>query len=276
MTRIIVGVTHKAVTERACCRMNVFRYLADGSHLVSKCILIWAIHWNKSAEGVSLLTQCLYVVVFISRYLDLFDRHAEGFTFLAAYNFGFKVFYIFSSIYIVLLMVKLLWTFSIILESVCVLPQLLLLRQTTIPTVIDSYYLLALGSYRGLYILNWIYRGATEHFFDPISVVFGVIQTLLYVDFAWIYWSRQRVKLRGGGIIDSEDIGRGLLLRRIISHGRGSFDEEAGQLMGDGMMSDEDHDTDSDVVHQAEVHPGVSSVDPADSAEGLHVQRISR
>jgi hypothetical protein len=31
---------------------------------------------------------------------------------------------------------------------VCVLPQLLLLRQTTVPTVIDSYYLLALGSYR--------------------------------------------------------------------------------------------------------------------------------
>jgi hypothetical protein len=41
---------------------------------------------------------------------------------------------------------------------VCVLPQLLLLRQTTVPTVIDSYYLLALGSYRGFYILNWIHR----------------------------------------------------------------------------------------------------------------------
>ena len=31
--------------------MNVFRILADVSHTISKCILIWAIHSNKSAEG---------------------------------------------------------------------------------------------------------------------------------------------------------------------------------------------------------------------------------
>ena len=39
-----------------------------------------------------------------------------------------------------------LWVFSEMLESVCILPQLILLRQTTVPTVIDSFYLLALGS----------------------------------------------------------------------------------------------------------------------------------
>ena len=32
-------------------RMNVFRILGDVSHTASKCILIWAIHSNKSAEG---------------------------------------------------------------------------------------------------------------------------------------------------------------------------------------------------------------------------------
>ena len=31
--------------------MNVFRILGDVSHTASKCILIWAIHANKSAEG---------------------------------------------------------------------------------------------------------------------------------------------------------------------------------------------------------------------------------
>lgn len=30
---------------------NVFRVLADLSHLGSICLLIWAIHKNKSAEG---------------------------------------------------------------------------------------------------------------------------------------------------------------------------------------------------------------------------------
>lgn len=32
--------------------MNVFRILGDVSHTASKCILIWAILSNKSAEGI--------------------------------------------------------------------------------------------------------------------------------------------------------------------------------------------------------------------------------
>lgn len=129
-----------------------------------------------------------------------------------------------------------MWTFSIILESVCVIPQLLLLRQTTVPTVIDSYYLFALGSYRALYILNWIVRlaGKTHHF-DPISVIFGVVQTALYIDFFYVYYTRQRVKLRNGGIVDSDDIRQGLLVRRFLGKtvARHSLDEEAGAA-GDG------------------------------------------
>jgi hypothetical protein len=31
--------------------MNPFRILGDVSHTASKCILIWAIHSNRSAEG---------------------------------------------------------------------------------------------------------------------------------------------------------------------------------------------------------------------------------
>src|SRR5271163_1171757 len=102
-----------------------------------------------------------------------------------------------------------IYTFSIVLESVCVLPQLLLLRQTTVPTVIDSFYLLTLGSYRAFYVLNWIVRYASSdrnHFPETEAVIFGVIQTAFYVDFAWVYYTRQRVKLRNGGIVDSEDL----------------------------------------------------------------------
>lgn len=109
-----------------------------------------------------------------------------------------------------------LWTFSIELESVCVLPQLQLLRQTSVPTVLDSYYLVTLGSYRFFYIINWIYRGAAEKYFEPVSFIFGIIQTLLYVDFAWVYYSRQRVKLRGGGVVDSDDLSKSFLVRRFI------------------------------------------------------------
>jgi len=122
------------------------------------------------------------------------------------------------------------WIFSIVLESLCILPQLLLLRQTTVPTVINSYYLLTLGSYRGFYILNWIWRDLdiTDHGVDPISVIFGVIQTAFYVDFAWVYYSRQRVKLRNGGLVDADDMRSGWLLRTVFGNKRivGSIDDE--------------------------------------------------
>lgn len=119
-----------------------------------------------------------------------------------------------------------LWTFSIELESVAVLPQLLLLRQTSVPTVLDSFYLVTLGSYRFFYLINWVVRGFGEGYFDPISVIFGLIQTALYVDFAWVYWSRQRVKLRGGGVVDTDDLGKSFLVRRFIGRGRGNVEED--------------------------------------------------
>lgn len=121
-----------------------------------------------------------------------------------------------------------MWVFSEILESGCILPQLLLLRQTTVPTVINSFYLLALGSYRALYILNWFVRelDVTGKKPDAVAVIFGCIQTALYVDFAWVYYTRQRVKLRGGGIVDADDMRRGWLLRRIFGNKFASTDDE--------------------------------------------------
>jgi hypothetical protein len=105
-----------------------------------------------------------------------------------------------------------------------------------VPTVIDSFYLLALGSYRALYILNWIEREFDDFWKpDAISVTFGIIQTLLYLDFAWVYWTRQRVKLRYGGVIDSDDLRRGWILSRIF--GRPSMnvdDDEEGRPAIDG------------------------------------------
>jgi len=52
---------------------------------------------------------------------------------------------------------------------------------------ITSHYLFALGSYRALYILNWIYRYYSEGFLDLIAVVAGCIQTVLYCDFFYLY-----------------------------------------------------------------------------------------
>lgn len=53
---------------------------------------------------------------------------------------------------------EVLWSFSIFLESVAILPQLFMLQRTGEAETITTHYLAALGIYRALYIPNWIYR----------------------------------------------------------------------------------------------------------------------
>lgn len=106
------------------------------------------------------------------------------------------------------------------------------------PTVIDSFYLVTLGTYRFLYILNWIVRGAKERHIDPTSWVWGTLQTALIIDFAWVYWTRQRVKLRHGGVVDSEDFGRGWLINRFGSRKSVDFDYDEEERGAPRNLSD--------------------------------------
>ncbi|KAI9110556.1 hypothetical protein K1719_018422 [Acacia pycnantha] len=74
--------------------------------------------------------------------------------------------------------IEVLWTFSIYLEAVVILPQLVLLQRSRNIDNLTGKYVFLLGAYRALYILNWIYRYFTEihqirwirkhnHFFRP-------------------------------------------------------------------------------------------------------------
>merc|ERR1712113_591529 len=198
--------------------MNVFRLLGDLSHLGAIIILLLKIWKTRSCAGISGKTQAMFALVFITRYLDLFVH------FVSLYNTVMKVIYIALSIgtcYLIFFKFKatydgnhdsmraeflvvpalglaclintsfdvmeVLWTFSIYLEAVAILPQLFMISKTGEAETITSHYLFMLGAYRGLYILNWIFRFYTESFFDPIAVVAGVVQTVLYIDFFYLY-----------------------------------------------------------------------------------------
>ena len=67
-----------------------------------------------------------------------------------------------------------------------------MLQRTGEAETITTHYLFALGAYRALYIPNWIYRYLTEqpHYWDPIAVTAGLVQTVLYSDFFWIYYTK--------------------------------------------------------------------------------------
>ncbi|XP_064602796.1 ER lumen protein-retaining receptor 2 [Liolophura sinensis] len=198
--------------------MNIFRLCGDLSHLLAIILLLIKIWKSRSCAGLSGKSQILFALVFITRYLDLFT------TFISIYNTTMKVFFIGSSLVTIYLLffkfkatydsnhdsfrveflvvpvgglaflvnhefspLEILWTFSIYLESVAILPQLFMISKTGEAESITSHYLFCLGSYRALYILNWIYRFYFEGFFDLIAVVAGCVQTILYCDFFYLY-----------------------------------------------------------------------------------------
>ncbi|KAG9089486.1 endoplasmic reticulum retention protein [Ceratobasidium sp. UAMH 11750] len=202
--------------------MNIFRLLGDMSHLASILILLHKILTSKSCRGISFKTQALYVAVFLTRYVDFFTLH-----FVSLYNTLMKMFFIGSSVYILYLMKykyrptsdpsidtfevlylvgpsvvlalifnyefkfsEVLWAFSIYLEAVAIFPQLFMLQRTGEAETLTTHYIAALGAYRALYVPNWIYRYWTEGNVDPIAVIAGLVQTGLYIDFFYVYFTR--------------------------------------------------------------------------------------
>ncbi|XP_058095499.1 ER lumen protein-retaining receptor A-like [Magnolia sinica] len=202
--------------------MNIFRFAGDMTHLLSILVLLLKIYATKSCSGISLKTQELYALVFIARYLDLLTD------FISLYNTVMKVVFIASSVsivwcmrvhhvvrrsydrdqdtfrhyfliagsFVLALLVherftlrEIFWAFSIYLESVAILPQLVLLQRSRNVDNLTGQYVLFLGAYRALYILNWIYRYFTEnHYIRWITWVAGLLQTALYADFFYYYF----------------------------------------------------------------------------------------
>ena len=74
---------------------NFFRLMGDLSHLASFFFLLKTLHTKRSAAGISLKTQELYLIVFVARYLDLFTN------FYSLYNSIMKIVYLIASGYIV-------------------------------------------------------------------------------------------------------------------------------------------------------------------------------
>lgn len=72
------------------------------------------------------------------------------------------------------------------------MPQLFMITKTGEAESITTHYLFFLGLYRALYIANWVWRYHTEGFFDQIAVVSGVVQTIFYCDFFYLYITRGR------------------------------------------------------------------------------------
>jgi ER lumen protein retaining receptor len=94
---------------------------------------------------------------------------------------------------------EIVWAFSLFLESVAILPQLYILTSKGGAEALTSHYMFALGGYRALYLINWIYRYFAEGYAPHNAWFAGIIQTALYADFLYMYvkkvWQSKKFEL---------------------------------------------------------------------------------
>ena len=81
---------------------NVFRYVGDYLHLASILVVILTLAKNKHCRGLSFKTQLFYLVIFCTRYLDMFTVGSHGAH--SGYLYAFKIIYIASAAGIVFTM----------------------------------------------------------------------------------------------------------------------------------------------------------------------------
>ena len=183
--------------------------MADILHVVSLLLLVYRIRQSKSCLGISCKTQEMYLIVFFSRYLDMFTH------FHSLYNTFMKILFIGLTAYLIYLMrfsryfkqsydskgdsfnywlylvppcfllsliftelytiTEILWSFSQFLESVSFVPQLEMLRKMKEVENMTSHFVFTLGAYRLLYLINWIVLIWEDEMVSYLSVFTGII-----------------------------------------------------------------------------------------------------
>ena len=201
--------------------MNIYKLIADFLHLLSFLILIYKLLNDQSAKGISCKTQEIYLIVFLTRYLDLLIYT------ISLYNTIMKILFITVTIIIIYLIRfirtisitynrekednfphlnlipfalimsliinnkfdywEIIWSFSLWLESVAILPQINILLQNNGVEKFTGHYIASLGAYRFFYLLSWIHDYYYGNYISFVSILSGIVQVLIYADFFYVY-----------------------------------------------------------------------------------------
>lgn len=192
--------------------LSMIQLTGDLIHLLAVFMLLAKIRETHSVAGISGKSQLLLAIVFITRYLDIFvifisfyntmlkltliiatvatvhsiyrrfrstyDRNNDSFhisiLIISAFNLAVLVNHGFTAL-------EILWTFSIYLESVAIVPQLYMIYETKKWEPIIKYYLLAFGSYRIFYMIKWIMFPKIEGHYDLIAISSATMQVAIII-----------------------------------------------------------------------------------------------
>lgn len=197
---------------------NPYRYIGDSLHDVAMVFILGHICCKQSVQGLSFRTQCVYLSLYMARYLDLLDHEQH------AYLVLHKIYFMSSALLTVLCFcqwkesyqkdsdtcpalsfcvltlcispfvsqspetIEYFWTWSQILESFAMVPQYVCSYRNAEHGTVDlwgvSVYVCLMGSYRFFYLLNWFFKKSImQHYWDPRSWLGGLINFLFFFDY---------------------------------------------------------------------------------------------
>mmetsp|Transcript_3800 Transcript_3800/g.5859 ORF Transcript_3800/g.5859 Transcript_3800/m.5859 type:complete len:286 (-) Transcript_3800:170-1027(-) len=206
---------------------NVFRYLGDYLHLGGVVVLLLTMAKNQSCAGLSMRSQILYFIIFVTRYLDLFDHTQTAYlvffklTYIITSGIALMAFYSMQGTYerhkdtcnLVIILVpcftaallltneystlEVLWTYSEFLEGFAMVPQYIFCYRDTNKDVGVTSFVVALGGYRVFYAMNWIYKKINmPQYMDIQSWIGGLVEIAFFLDYL-------NYRFRGASILRS-------------------------------------------------------------------------
>ena len=193
----------------------------DFSHFLSFIIIIYKIKKDKSCKGLSAKTFEIYLLVFFTRYLYTFIYYINLFNtlmkifficvttyilFLMHYQNPYKITYnrktedVFNHLYLIVFafiltiivhneysLCEMFWFFSLWLESVVVLPQIIILANNFEVSNYTAYYLASIIIYKFFYFTLSVHRYIKYSYISWVSILSGSVQVLLYLIFLYLY-----------------------------------------------------------------------------------------
>jgi ER lumen protein retaining receptor len=194
---------------------------ADAFHVTSFFMLLLRLGGNKSTLGISLKTQELYFLVFCTRYVGLFFGE-----YFSIYDEMIKVLYVCLTAYIIYTIrywgeydsrldsfrhwtfavvpcicfalftglvrgykfLEILWIFSIFLEALAIVPQLITLHRYRETQNLTVRYVFFLGWYRLCYLAHWCFESREGDYrkWDWLVIGCTVVQSLFFFDFFYL------------------------------------------------------------------------------------------
>ncbi|OQS54432.1 KdelR [Ecytonucleospora hepatopenaei] len=206
---------------------SIFCNAAEYLLIAARVIMLRKVIKTRSVSGLSLKTNLLYLITYCLRYLHL--RHWFRYSWRIIYAniiksifigyqtvMVFFIFYKYNKTYnkrydnfpitvllavggIVGLLVtrasfwsyyeELCYNISLVLESVAILPQLVMTQETEDCESMTGHYIITLGLYRACYLIHFVILRMQRRGIDMFMIITALVQTGLYIDFFYVYYS---------------------------------------------------------------------------------------